>query len=121
MREIKFRQWDIQRKRYYYNIGITGPGEWCGPPYTTWSHYPLEQFTGIYDKNDKEIYEGDIVHVTDGNERDDVCDTGIGVVVFLESAGLWYIDGKINNSLFDIHQEMYIEVIGNIHETVEKE
>lgn len=79
----------------------------------------LGQFTGLKDINKKDIYEGDIVHVTDGDERDDVCDTGIGKVIFLEQAGLWYIDEKINNGLFDIYQENYIEVIGNIHDAPE--
>lgn len=61
MREIKFRQFDLAKKRYQFNIGVTGPGSWSGPSYCTWESYPLEQFTGLHDKNGREIYEGDIV------------------------------------------------------------
>jgi uncharacterized phage protein (TIGR01671 family) len=132
MREIKFRAWDLNEDEYIpweslkkvvYNqdyfrnrhisedalSALTDP---C---------IILEQFTGLRDKNNKEIYDGDIVHVRDVNGCDDVCDTGIGPVVFLESCGLWYVGGKLNNGLFDLHQENYIEVIGNIHEPVKDE
>jgi len=55
MREIKFRAWDKQR----YIIGPVGTWDFAKSypdPY-----YTLLQFTGLYDKNGKEIYEGDIV------------------------------------------------------------
>ncbi len=69
MREIKFRAWDRDHKRFVYfdfsdlesmntmfdNDGLT---EYC-------DFYGMyQQFTGLYDKNGKEIYEGDIVETT---------------------------------------------------------
>lgn len=79
----------------------------------------LMQSTGLTDKNGKEIFEGDIVKVTDGDERTDVPDCGIGTICGLDEIFMWYIDGQVHNGLFDISQEYYIEVVGNIYENPE--
>lgn len=79
----------------------------------------LMQSTGFRDKNGKEIFEGDIVKVTDGDERTNFPDGGIGTICGLDEIFMWYIDGQVHNGLFDISQEYYIEVIGNIYENQE--
>lgn len=76
----------------------------------------LMQSTGLFDTNGVEIFEGDIVRVTDGDERTDFPDGGIGTICGLDDLYMWYIDGQVNNGLFDISEQYYIEVIGNIHE-----
>lgn len=78
--------------------------------------YHLMQSTGLFDTNGVEIFEGDIVRVTDGDERTDFSDGGIGTICGLDDLYMWYIDGQVNNGLFDISEQYYIEVIGNIHE-----
>lgn len=79
----------------------------------------LMQSTGMRDENDREIFEGDIVKVTDDDERTNFPDGGIGTICGLDEIFMWYIDGQVHNGLFDISQEYYIEVIGNIYENQE--
>ena len=70
MREIKFRCWSILDKKYVdcYEMDMNGKYVHvaCGDQlyYTNSgdeSEFILEQYTGLKDKNNKEIYEGDII------------------------------------------------------------
>ena len=82
---------------------------------------PIMQSTGLFDSSTpkREIFEVDIVKVTDGDERTDFSDGGNGTICGLDDLYMWYIDGQVQNGLFDINQEHYIEVIGNIHQNPE--
>ena len=82
---------------------------------------PIMQSTGLLDRSTpkREIFEGDIVKVTDGDERTDFSDGGNGTICGLDDLYMWYIDGQVQNGLFDINQEYYIEVIGNIYQNPE--
>ena len=109
-REIKFRAWDNAKKEWTLNImefvsSRTG-NIWMEPALK--SHkVVLEQYTGLKDKNGKEIYEGDIIESTWNGDKAEV--------VWNDVEGEWehYAD-------FNTHSKYSGSVvIGNIHENPE--
>ena len=74
--------------------------------------FELSQFTGLHDKNGREIYEGDVCKFIDYPTNVDSCTAD---VIFSEGNFIDnYMGWSINNYGSD-----WIEIIGNIHENPE--
>lgn len=101
------------------SIGIDALKGFCTPVIRWFEVDPktLCRFTGLTDKNGKRIWENDIVFVTDENDCSGQISTGIGNVIFIE--GMWYIDGRPQEGLYDINKVFQIEVIGNAFDNQE--
>jgi len=124
MRDIKFRLINRFNKIVGYEKWYTGVWDkdksWSALPcwlYSTdqksWrpeeiKHRTKDQYTGLHDKNGKEIYEGDILEYHDG--------TGVRDRDKVE----WLIDGwYCAQPMHTLFLHKYWEIIGNIYENPE--
>lgn len=122
-REIKFRIWDIENKEmlkvqeldfeptFYGGRIAIRPDQYND--YFDTEDMILMQYTGLHDKNGKEIYEGDIIEITRQ------CIWENGVVIFLN--GCFFT--KVNETLLPLHESeinnFKLKVIGNIYDNPE--
>ncbi|CAL7898909.1 YopX family protein [Fusobacterium necrophorum] len=110
-REYKFRIWDIlSRKMRTWGDIFSLPAWEIFPGTPEQRCFEVMQYTEVKDKNEKEIYEGDIVSITPSTLGESEM---IGEVVFND--GSFLIDNGYTSVL--LFQEMAtIEILGNIYE-----
>ena len=118
MKTIKFRAWNSYENKMYEWDEICKMDEKGHLTLTNLlnnfiNHVKPIQFTGLQDKNGKDIYEGDIVHFK-GTKSDEAT----AIVEFKDGRFIFMIDAKA--ILYkDIMGWRDTEIIGNIHENPE--
>ena len=120
--EIKFRAWDKTDNKMIYpdeksnHDTMWTVNAWCDSENEL---AIIEQFTGLHDKNGKEIYEGDIVRISQC-EGDDVTNSEVKFSQggFIVEADFGDYDQTTIGWAIEQLQGDYdnIEVIGNIHQ-----
>ena len=121
MRELKFRAWDKSQKYMAYQ---------GNPDLETLSSFMFHfgedivlQSTGFFDKNENEIFEGDIL--SDWNEVDGKQVQSFLQVFWCNNDGAWKLDSSFNQdkSSGDLLSEelssFVYEISGNIYENTE--
>lgn len=122
MREIKFRAWNTETNKMIINLKEMGVfalqstysiDEFLVIP--TNEKYPLMQYTGLKDKSNKEIYEGDLLKVE--------LDWGYGLAKIIVE--IYFKDGCFRAKALNSHEDIllvelpYFKIIRNIYENSE--
>lgn len=130
-RPFKFRVWDKENKTWH-NPNILEVWEETGnlepyqyiktgkldPIYMPLDNWIIQEYTGVKDKDGKEIYEGDIIEYTYEIYEHDFETGNIGEVYFED--GAFIFDRKRGFCYFDSNfLKNTIKVIGNICENAE--
>jgi uncharacterized phage protein (TIGR01671 family) len=115
MREIKFRAWLFLQKEMLYE-SLYGAEKFGG------RDCEIMQYTGLNDKNGKEIYEGDIVTCVGGYDTPegvyDSCEDA-RFIQFSEETLQFVAHCENCRESLPLYEFDYEEIIGNIYENPE--
>lgn len=125
MREIKFRAWDTKKNHFDYEPLISR-GKCCFiDSFDNFEEHEegrmvLQQYTGLKDKNGKEIHEGDFIKLPEFYETREATNetfTITGYIEFKDGAWMFSDSGFVygEHTSYDGN----FEVVGNIYENPE--
>ena len=136
-REIKFRAWDLSNERmvYYpylfepmadfrgtneYNASFVFFEDWQDVDDGIWRPCHIMQYTGLKDKNGKEIYEGDkFKSILSHFNYYYVCHEDGCFVMKYKIGNKEFVWGKIDRCIELLKEWDIFEIIGNIYENPE--
>ena len=110
-RKIVFRAWDVENNKMIQSYAHVSK---YGQFYTAWTSTDSEreyipmQYTGLKDKNGKEIFEGDII-----------CNNNANWEVGFDEGGYWMRQQEGQHKFIFINEAQHSEVIGNLYENPE--
>ena len=120
MKELKFKAWD-NKEQFMVEPFTYGCDSKSKDGYTIYAEslipserFSFMQFTGMFDKNGKEIYDGDIINTENSGIYSEV--------EWCRGAGAWVIVEYFVNhpyTFLSTFDETDIEIVGNIFETPE--
>lgn len=124
MHQIKLRFWNKKHSMYEYRHLLNNNGQIHDPceggryPIKDQDNFVIEQFTGLLDKNENPIYEGDILQGFDWNEDYTIRDV---------PSYKYSIESELSTSCgccsriigWEINSPSEEKIIGNIHENPE--
>jgi uncharacterized phage protein (TIGR01671 family) len=134
MREIKFRAKQINDNNWISGYGVIIGDGFCAIPYTirgntydwklttiTCDINTLGQYTGLKDKNGKEIYEGDILTWSENGITSNplVVEFKHGAFGYTYSYDFVSFSGNSNFMFNQFDTDIRFEVIGNIYDNPE--
>lgn len=115
-RILKFRSWNGKEMINTGTINETtresGYEMWDGDKLM---YYPVMQFTGLLDKNGKEIYEGDVLKCSGAKKFP------LNLVIWEPMKGRWLakLIGANNFNIISGRKDVDYEIIGNIYSNPE--
>ena len=127
---IKFRAWDNENEIYLYNVQNAYEtlggfvkyddgkdakyDEFCFGDFLDDKRYDVEQFTGLTDMSDKDIYEGDIIASKPNGLTFEPLKIGV-VKRSKITAGWSYITATGEYNIWTSGKYRTYEIIGNVH------
>ena len=130
-REIKFRAWDKNKNKFIptntwaivqtdfkaFGVMLKDWEDYREGEYFYSNSQELSQYTGLKDKNGKDIYDGDIIRQGGDLCIVQSCVGGFDCQMLIELKNGGTIEGSTYN--FSFLSETYCEIIGNIYENPE--
>ncbi len=110
-REIKFRAWDKNKRDWVDMLALMLPTE------SETESFVLMQYTGLKDKNGKEIYEGDVIRIFVRRHVEPSVHANAEVVF---AGGVFWFEARqigFTDCNWHLYNQSDREVVGNIYET----